>query len=110
MPQDIPFSPSIPFYTLQTTLGEIDYIFVVRWNTRGNAWYFDLLEEDETPITNGLKVVLGALIGAENPNDNRLAGALVATDLTDEGVEPGFDDLGDRVRVYFYPIEEINAL
>lgn len=107
MPSILPFTPGIPFYRMSVTLGEEDYVFDVRWNERDNGWYFDLFTVNEVAIIHGVKVVLGTLLGGVNPDENRLPGGLIAADLEDTGLDPGFDDLGYRVQVYFYTLQEI---
>ena len=81
----------------------------LRWNTRDAAWYMDLLEEDETPIVMGKKIVLGVAIGARSALASFPPGLIVAGDLSGFGSEPGIDDLGDRVRVYFFSNEELSG-
>ncbi len=93
-----------PNFRIGTTFEGVSYIFDCRWNTRDEAWYLDLLAEDETPIRRGIKVVLGALLGGRAGHDPRFpAGVIVASDLSGEGREAGLDDLGTRVQLTIYP-------
>lgn len=110
MPQLLPLIPSVPNYRVSTTLDGEQYILDVRWNGRDEAWYLDLLAEDETPIRRGMKVVLGVPLGARSVDLAFPDGFLLASDLSGAGREAGLDDLGARVRVYFYSREELLAL
>lgn len=105
--QVLPFEPSTPNYRVATTLGELVFIFDVRWNTRDAAWYLDIRSVDETLIAAGIKVVLGTLLGKRYTSPLLPDGILFAADLAGTGVDPGLDDLGDRVRVYFRPTEDL---
>lgn len=104
----LPFIPSVPSYRVSTTLSGVVYIFDVRWNTRDEAWYFDLLTEDETVIRHGIKIVLGTIL-AGRVSTRLPRGAFIAADLSGFGRDAGLDDLGSRVNVYFYTLEEIRA-
>ena len=102
MPRQLPLVPSIPFYRFGTTLSDVPYIFDIRWNGRDEAWYMDILQEDETPIRHGVKIVLGALLGRRSRDPAFPLGVMIAADLSGEGREATFDDLGTRVAVYQY--------
>ncbi len=106
----LPFAPSLPNQRFGTTLDDVQYLFDVRWNERDAAWYFDLLAEDETPIRHGIKIVLGAALGGRVAAAAFPRGVLMAADTTGAGVEPGLDDLGTRVVVYFFTLAELDAL
>jgi hypothetical protein len=92
-----------------TTLAGIVYILDVRWNGRDAAWYMDLLAEDEAPLKRGIKLVLGVPHGWRTLNPAFPAGVFIVSDATNEGRDAGFDDMGDRVLVYFYTNEEFTA-
>ncbi len=98
----VPFQPSDPNYRFQTVLNEDTYTFDVRWNTRDEAWYFDLLDQDGQPIVLGVKIVLGVFLSRQSAHKFFTEGVLAAVDLTLENRDPGFDDLGVRVLVQYY--------
>lgn len=102
----LPLQPSIPNYRVGTALDGVQYILDVRWNGRDGAWYLDLLQEDETPIAHGLKLVLGAAIGSGITNPDFPPGVFVCRDLSGVGLDAGFDDIGTRVVVYYFPDSE----
>lgn len=111
----LPLRPSIPSYRFSTTLevygerGEtVPALFIVdmRWNSRAGSWFMDLLKPDETPIRYGMRVVLGAILGGRCASRDFPAGALMAMDLSGEGREATLDDIGSRVVVYYYTVDE----
>lgn len=106
MIQTLPLIPSEPSYRVSTTLGSTQYLLDVHWNERAAAWFMDILASDETPLRNGIKIVLGALLGGRSVAPGFPDGVLVARDKSGAGVDAGLDDLGDRVVVLFIPYEE----
>lgn len=116
MPTLLPLVPSIASYRFSTTLEAFsegsateprNYVFDVRWNARAESWYMDILAADETPIRMGIRLVLGTLLGGRSVSLAFPAGALRARDLSNEGREAAFDDLGTRVVVYYFTEDEL---
>lgn len=107
MPRVLPLIPSEPNYRVGTQLVETQYILDVRWNTRDAAWYMDLLQEDETPIRMGIKLVLGSPLGARTTDQAFPPGVFIAVDLSGAGRDATLDDMGVRVVVMFYTSDEL---
>lgn len=107
MPESLPLFPSEPNYRVSVVLAGTLYVLDVRWNGRDEAWYLDVSTEDGNPIRTGIKVVLGALLGGRVVSDDFPLGVFQAVDTTNAGAEAGFDDLGDRVQIYFYSFDEL---
>ena len=105
----IPLIPSNPNYRVTTTIGGDPYIFDVLWNVRDGAWYFDLLNPDETPIAYGLKIVIGTSIGRRIKHPLFQAGAFMAKDLSNQYLDAGLDDMGVRVQLRYYTVFDIMA-
>lgn len=110
MPEQLPLVPSIPSYRVGTTLGGTQYLLDVRWNARDEAWFLDVLAEDETPVATGIKVVLGVFLGGRVVDAAFPDGLLLAADLTGRGLDAGFDDLGSRVVVNFFTRAELQGI
>jgi hypothetical protein len=102
----LPLVPSLPNYRFGTALAGTQFLIDVRWNARDEAWYMDVLSEDETLIRGGIKIVLGTLLGGRVVNASFPAGVFVAADLTNSGLDADIDALGDRVVVDFYDFQE----
>ncbi len=103
MSQILPLVPSISRYRFGTELGTDSFVVDVRWNGREGAWYIDLFDEFLVPVRMGTKLALGAPLPFG-------PGVLIPVDLSDAGRDAGYDDLGIRVRVYFFSYEEIAAI
>ena len=109
MPTTIPLLPSDASYRFATNIGNENYIFYVRWNSRDAAWYFDLLEQDGTVIVQSVKIVLGAPLARATVHRLFANGVFVARDTTASGIEPTFDDLGTRVQLWYFTRDEMVA-
>lgn len=106
MSQILPFVPSVTPQLFTTQLGDTQYGFDVRWNDRDSAWYINVLTENGELIRASLKIVLGGALGHREVDPRWPPGVLVPLDTTNSGVDAGFEDLGTRVLVYFFPFEE----
>lgn len=110
MPVILPFKPGVGDYTFTAILRDTEYPFRVRWNSREDAWFFNIQEPALTPIATGIKVVLGAYFAREITHPLFRDGALVCrVPHGDDRREPGFDDMGLRVQVWYFNREEVVA-
>jgi hypothetical protein len=107
--QQLPIIPSTFNSRVGTVIDGTPYILDIRWNGRDAAWYMDILAEDESPIRTGVKLVLGAFLGGRTVDPRFPFGALVASDLSGEGRDATFDDLGTRLRCYFINQADVDA-
>ncbi len=108
MAQRLPFIPSDPAYRFATTLDGVSFVIDVHWNTREQAWYMDLLDDDETPIRSGIKIVLGALLGARSADDRFPEGTFSVVDTSGAELDATFDDMGVRVQVWYLTSAELS--
>lgn len=109
MPYRLPLVPSVPSYRVGTTIEDVQYVLDVRWNARAEAWYIDILDEDETPLRMGMKVVLGAILGGRSALATMPRGMFTAYDTSGNEQDATLDDLGTRVVVYYYTEAEVAA-
>lgn len=110
MAQQLPLQPSTANYQFGTSLDAVAYIIRIRWNDRESAWYMDLLDESETPIRNGIKLVLGTLLGGRSAVANFPPGSFMLTDLADSGTDPTYDDMGVRVVLWYITQAELDSV
>lgn len=96
-------------YAMSTVLDEVVYTFVVRWNGRASSWFFDLYDVDGEIIIAGVRIVTGVMLGRRSTDPRMPKGAIMAHDLSGEGLDAGRDDLGTRVRLYYYPAADLEA-
>lgn len=102
----IPFLTSETNYVLACPIDDEQILFDVRWNSRDSAWYMDMYEADDTVIELNIKIVLGVPLGRRSNHvwfENHL---MLAVDSTGEGRDPGYDDLGGRVKVIIQTVED----
>jgi len=111
MADAIPFIPSDNNYRLVTSFDGTRYLVDVHWNSVDGvgAWYFDLREEDETPIRLGIKVVLGVNLGRASTHKFFQENILRAIDTSNAGLDAGYDDLGARVIVVRTKLTDLGA-
>lgn len=93
----IPFLTSQTNYILACAIDDAQYNFDVRWNSRDEAWYFDMYEDDDTPVVLNVKVVCGVQLGRRSQHRFFDDHMLTAIDTSGQGVDPGYDDLNSRV-------------
>lgn len=109
--QLIPFEPSNPHCEFQALLEGQLVTFEQRWNASENngagAWYFDLRTADGVALAHGIKITLGVPLGRRIEHPLTRGGCIVARDLTGQGREAGFDDLGVRVVVMYFTAFEM---
>jgi hypothetical protein len=109
MPVTIPCDPSLTSYVMQTVLDGITYTLAFHWNTREEAWYFDIQTADRTPLVSGIKIVVGFPLGFRTPNANKPPGLFTAVDTTGKKQDPGIADLGNRVKLLYLSEDETRA-
>ena len=99
---EVPLTPSTPRYRQEVTIAGTPYLFDVRWNSRAEVWFLDLLQIDETPIRQGIAMVLGTWLGLRTARTSVdfPPGLIYMQDLSGENRDATFDDLGTRVRMY----------
>ena len=106
----IPHVGDTSAYRQVITLEDSVYIFRTYYNTRDKAWYLDLLEQDETPIIYGLKLVINWGLLARYQDDRLPPGELITVDLAGDSNEVDRDNFGDTVRLVYISEAELDAL
>ena len=98
----------IPIATQVVQLGGVNYSLTTRWNDRASAWILDVALEDGTPLASGLALRAGQAVGSFI---RRLPGGwpgmLFCEDTSGRDLDPGFQDLGTRVRLVYVTAEEL---
>jgi hypothetical protein len=110
----IGFVPSDGNYRINQALtladGTKTYTFDVRWNTRANAWYFDMYDPDGIIMVAGVKVVLNTPLGRRSAHPFFSNNAIIAIDSAVPRRDPGFDDISERVEIWHLTATDIVAL
>ena len=101
---ELPLS-SGPAQIFTTQLGETKYSFDVKYNDRSGVWTLDLYEAATQAL---LAASLPLVIGQDLLEPYNFGiGSLLCVDTTGQGLDAGPDDLGDRVRVYWFSADEV---
>lgn len=95
-----------------TSLDGSPYVLDLSWSDRSQSWYLSLFQQRETdvitPVLQGVRISIGyPLLVPAAAVDGRPPGELIAIDTSDTGTDPGFADLGARVRLYYYDADEM---
>lgn len=104
---EMPLLPKFPNFRFGSTIDTVPYLFDVRWNSRDEAWYMDVLESSEKPIVLGLKLVLGTYVGRRCNHALFKQGVFIVSDTSGSGRDATFDDFGTRVILMYIPIDEL---
>lgn len=97
-------------FTLRVTLDAVTYTLEFRWNVRLGAWFMSVLDADgnNTYAVNE-RLCVDYLIPRWR-QDRSPPGFFVAVDTgspSGGGQDPGFDDLGNRVQLWYVPKTEL---
>ncbi len=103
-PVEIPVSLDTPLWSQRITLDGVEYVLRLDWNDREARWSLSLGTTDLVWLRTGLKIVAGVSLLRIGTADPRLPpGTLMAIDLKGDGPPPAFQDLGRRVKLYYFP-------
>lgn len=92
-------------YSFTMQLVRETFGFEFMWNARGGFWSFVLSASDGTPLLRR-RVVVGTPMLVRFQDDRLPIGDFVAVDTRGEDLDPGLNDLGDRVQfLYLSPSE-----
>jgi len=91
-------------YTTEVELDDVSYKYRLYWNSTFNRWYADFTDLDGNPLVTGVKLT----IGEPFEKSAILKGKLFVISSTEDTSPPKLAELGDRVRLYYFPLEEID--
>lgn len=95
------------FFSISTVLDAEVFVFECKWNFRDESWYLSIFEEDNTPIVQGVRMVLGTYLGRKSTHKLFKSGVFVMVDTTGQSMEATQEDLGYRVKLIRFSVEEI---
>ncbi len=103
---ELPFSNDAA-QVFTTQLGETKYIFDARYNDRSGVWTVDLYDDSSKAL---IAASLPLVIGQDLLEPYNFGiGSLLCVDTTSQGLDAGPDDLGDRVKVYWFSPDEVTT-
>jgi hypothetical protein len=100
-------------FTQRTQLEGIDYSLRYSHNSRTDSWTLDIsalggADQEPIPTVTGMKIFIGNDLLRYASGELRPPGVLLAVSSDGSRRAPGADDLGPRVRLYYF--EEGEAL
>lgn len=101
----IPFVPK-PADNFDTELEGISWQIFYRWNYTDRAWYMDLSSVETGTTLKGLKLVNGSNI--LKPHAVSELGKIFVVDTEGRQENPNYDDFGDRFKVLYIPLEDVD--
>lgn len=97
-----------PYFDLQVVLEGVTYTLEFRWNVRLGAWFMNIYDADgTTAILVGIRLVANYMLGAYNVGYGGPPGGFAAFDTSGQGLDPGLEELGDRVQLIYYTAAEL---
>lgn len=105
---ELPLRPDLEDYQFETELEGETYQFRVAWNPRPGAYFMGLLDEDETDLKPGVRVVLNTPLYIRDVDNRFPPGQLVAIDTSKTNVEPVFGEFGRRVKLLYIESTELS--
>ena len=102
--QEIPVTSDPQAYEFTITLDGTPYLLRFYFNRRRGTWHFSIKTQDGVDIVNGIPIFVNWPV-LDRFKDTRLPpGTFLAVDSTSQGLDPGQEDFGTRVK--FLYIEE----
>lgn len=97
----LPLRTDLPHYDFTTELDGKSYTFVMKWNEREEAWYMDLYDSTNTLVIASRKIVIGWPLTNRYQDETLPPGTLIAVDTSNANQDPGLEDLGERVEIWY---------
>jgi hypothetical protein len=110
MAVEVPTRSDFDAIRFQTSLDDVVFTFLLKKNLRNGTWTMDVLAQDETPIRQGIKMVVSFPLMRLQKDRTRPPGELVAVDTTGRFQLPGLTQLGEQVVLIYVTEEEVAAL
>ena len=98
---------SNPHFTIRHTLDGREYVLTFEWSERESAWYVSLADQADSPISGAVRVCADWPLFLTCNDDRKFTGALLASDVTGQGVDPTLEDFGARVLLVYVPAGEL---
>lgn len=98
----IPCQSSLVHYQMSIVLAARTFVLAFRFNTRNSSWYMAVSDEEENAIVAGIRIVVDWPLGFRTVDVRRPRGIFVALDTSGQQLDPGLNDLGNRVQLLFF--------
>jgi len=114
----IPLRSELDHFEEQVLLDGVTFDLFFIWNERDEAWYMSIFDptvvadEDgaRTPIIGCIPIHVGQMLLNEFSDRRRPLGDIVAVDTSNEDLDPGQRDLGERVILLYLSNADLVAI
>lgn len=108
----LPIDAKTPHFEFSSSLDGQPFVLRFDWNSRDACWYGSVYadDEDRTPIVTGKRISVPCRLLHRARGETRPAGEIVILDTGGTDTDPGRDDLGVRVAVYYVDEAGVAAL
>lgn len=107
----LPVDSSSTAYSFEAALDGTSFLFTVNWNERDLSWYISISDTDGINLIGDVRLAVGSeLLHLVQDPVRKPQGAIVVYDTTADQIDPGRNDLGDRVRIGYLTAAEVAAL
>jgi hypothetical protein len=106
----IPTNNDFDAFQFRIDLDSVLYLLVFQYNRREESWFFDLLQDDGTPIRHGVKIHVDWPLWRLIQDNIRPAGDVVLIDGSGTVQTPDLDQLGDPTKLTYLDADEVAAL
>jgi hypothetical protein len=107
MPLLLTTFPTTPLYDMRVVLDNEEFEFSFDYNGREDRWYFDIKDASGELLVRGVKVVPSISLLGQYALTGLPKGNLIASHaLNDDDEAPGWEELGEDLRVSLLYVEE----
>jgi len=107
MPVEISLPTALPWFDVQAELDGVTYTLECRWNVRLGAWFLRVLDDQGVAVLLGDQRLVADYPLALAITSRSPSGLLAALDTSGQGLDPGFTDLGGRVKLVYVTTAEL---
>lgn len=107
---DTSTDPEVLAYEQFVDLDLRTYLIKFDWITSDESWVFSIYDQDEDPIVQGKKVVIGIDLLRGIRDSRKPTGLLIAVDTTEQHQEADVSTLGAGVKLMYADAAEIAAV
>lgn len=100
-------SPDHEYQEAEFQLDGDTFRVLVRYNARIDSWMLSLYDFEGNAVATGRRITVNNFLFPWLVSSARPGGQLMALDSQDEDADPGHDDLGTRVVLYYFDADEI---
>lgn len=99
--QELPVRSDLPQHEFQIDLEGTIFTITIRFNERKARWVMDIGDSNGTSILAGIVLLTDVNITDQYVGDNLPPGRFFVVDETGEGKNPGINDLGNDVKLFY---------